>query len=113
MKEQLGQLSPPLLSCEAVIAESRFLLRKIARGAEKLFDLLATRQILFPFRFESEIENIAKLILRYQNIPMFFADAWLVRMSEQYASSEIMTLDDDFKIYRKNKRQMIPLVMPK
>ena len=111
-KEQFSKLTPPLLSCEAVIAESCFLLSKVHDGVEKLFELLATRQILFPFRFETEIENIQALMLRYRNAPISFADACLVRMSEQFANSEVTTLDHDFKIYRKNRRQMIPLIMP-
>lgn len=52
-------------------------------------------------------------MMRYENIPMSFADACLVRMSEQHIDSEVMTIDDDFKIYRKNRRHPIPLIMPK
>ena len=43
---------------------------------------------------------------------MSLADACLVRMSEQIAGSVILTLDRDFKIYRKNKRNIVPTIMP-
>jgi predicted nucleic acid-binding protein len=43
---------------------------------------------------------------------MSFADACLVRMSELETSSRILTLDSDFRVYRRNRRQMIPTVMP-
>jgi len=41
---------------------------------------------------------------------MSLADACLVRMSELHADSPVLTLDDDFRIYRKNKRQAIPIL---
>ena len=44
---------------------------------------------------------------------MSLADACLVRMSEQISDSSICTLDGDFKIYRKEKRKVIPIIIPK
>jgi hypothetical protein len=43
---------------------------------------------------------------------MSLADACLVRMSELVAGCTIFTLDSDFRIYRRHKRQRIPLLMP-
>ncbi len=43
---------------------------------------------------------------------MSLADACLVRMSELLATSRVLTLDSDFKLYRKHRRQMIPLIFP-
>jgi len=52
------------------------------------------------------------LLVRYQNVPMSLADACLVRMSEIYDNSAILTLDTDFKIYRKYRNEQIPVIMP-
>jgi len=49
---------------------------------------------------------------RYQSVPMSFADACLVRMSELWPKTPVFTLDSDFRIYRRNKRQSIPLIAP-
>ena len=49
---------------------------------------------------------------KYKNIPMSLANACLVRMCEQIADSTICTLDSDFKIYRKEKRKVIPVIIP-
>jgi predicted nucleic acid-binding protein len=49
---------------------------------------------------------------RYRDTPMSFADACLVRMCETRADSCIWTFDRDFTIYRRNRRQTIPLVAP-
>ena len=43
---------------------------------------------------------------------MSLADACLVRMAEILEESSILTLDDHFRVYRKNKRQVIPLLIP-
>jgi uncharacterized protein len=43
---------------------------------------------------------------------MSLADACLVRMAERYPSGIVMTLDRDFRIYRKHGRQVIPVKMP-
>ena len=48
----------------------------------------------------------------YRNIPMSFADACLVRMSELWPDAPVFTLDSDFRIYRRNKRQSLPLICP-
>jgi predicted nucleic acid-binding protein len=111
-KEQLKKVPPPLITCEAVIAESCFLVREIDGGAEKVFELLETGLILLSFRLENEIPRIKELMTRYANVPMSLADACLVRMAEQYKDSSVFTLDSDFKIYRKNRREPIPLVTP-
>ena len=49
---------------------------------------------------------------KYANVPMSFADACLVRMTELYPNSAVLTLDSDFRIYRKNKNQVIPVIIP-
>ena len=49
---------------------------------------------------------------RYTNVPMSLADACLVRMSELYPDSLVLTNDSDFAIYRRNRNQTIPTLMP-
>jgi hypothetical protein len=55
---------------------------------------------------------LVALLRRYANVPISIADACLVRMSEIDASGTLMTLDSDFRIYRRNGRQAIPLLAP-
>lgn len=49
---------------------------------------------------------------RYRNRPMSLADACLVRLSEIHASAEVLTLDSDFRIYRRHGNKVIPVRMP-
>jgi len=43
---------------------------------------------------------------------MDFADACLVLMSEEIEDSLLITLDKDFKFYRRRGRRVIPLLAP-
>ncbi len=49
---------------------------------------------------------------RYADQPMSFADACLVRMTELHPDSMLITLDGDFRVYRRHGRQAIPLATP-
>lgn len=109
---QFSQLQPPFLTCESVVSEVCFLLRYIENGQQNVLKLLERELIQTPFKLESEISIIMRLIKKYKNIPMSLADACLVRMSEQITNSIICTLDSDFKVYRKEKRKIIPLIIP-
>jgi len=52
------------------------------------------------------------LMTRYASVPMSLADSCLVRMSEIYSECHVFTLDSDFRVYRRNGRQMIPTIAP-
>ena len=111
-KQTFMHISRPLLTCEAVIAESLFLLRRGGIDPDGLLNLISRGLVLPNFRLDAEIASIQQLMKSYRNVPMSLADACLVRMAEIYESSEIMTLDSDFTIYRKSRRKVIPLLRP-
>ncbi|MHB1947387.1 MAG: type II toxin-antitoxin system VapC family toxin [Gammaproteobacteria bacterium] len=111
-KYQLSKIKPPLMTCEAVLAEVCFLLSKYRTSCDALFELVQRKLIVTPFLLKDEIPAIKKLMTRYQDVPMSFADACLVRMSEQYSNSTVLTLDTDFHVYRRHSRQVISTLMP-
>jgi predicted nucleic acid-binding protein len=102
----------PLLTCEAVITEACFLLQNVYGGEDAIMALVERGTIQIDFRLNDEVKPIRDLMQRYQSVPMSFADACLVRMSELIAGSSVLTLDSDFHIYRKNRREMIDLIIP-
>lgn len=110
--ERAAAISPPLFTCEAVISEACFLLRNIPNAPDALLELVKRKLVAVPFQLEQEITAVKKLMARYDNVPMSLADACLVRMSEQYAGSVVLTLDRDFRIYRRLGRQVIPVIAP-
>ena len=109
---QWASVKPPFLTCEAVLAEACFLLRRLSGGSQAVMQLLARGIVTAPFRLEEEPSAVAKLLFRYASVPMSLADACLVRMAERYPSGIVMTLDRDFRMYRKHGRQVIPVKMP-
>ena len=58
------------------------------------------------------LEAFEELLRRYRNVPMSLADACLVRLSELYGDCAVLTLDSDFRIYRRHGRQVIPVLAP-
>lgn len=109
---QWARLYPPLLTCEAVLAEACFLLRHLPGGSQAVVELLDREVLLSPFVLQEEAAAVAKLIGRYAKVPMSLADACLVRMAERHSKSRVLTLDRDFQIYRKHRRHVIPTIMP-
>ena len=102
----------PFITCEAVISESFFLLERARGGKEALCGLLDRSIIAVDFSFTDQLTETLRLVRRYHDTPMSFADACLVRMAEQIQDAVVFTTDSDFRTYRKNGRQTIPLIMP-
>lgn len=111
-KAQFAAIEPPLLTCEAVISEACFLLRALSGGPRTVLELLSRGVVEIPFRLAEEADPVTRLLTRYASVPMALADACLVRMAEQHAKSAVMTLDNDFHIYRKQGRQVVPTIIP-
>lgn len=111
-KEQFAALRPPLLTCEPVLAEAGFLMRRAGGNEEAVLSLVDKRVLTAEFRLDEHAAEIRALIRRYRSVPMTLADACLVRMSAASHDMAVMTLDADFRIYRRNGRQMIPLLAP-
>ena len=104
--------SSPFFTCEAVITEACFLLQNIYGGEDAIMGLVKSKKIIIPFQFSEEVDAIRELMQRYRSVPMSFADACVVRMSKLIGGSSIFTIDSDFYIYRKNRKEMIDLIIP-
>ena len=112
VREILDTLEPPVFTCEAVVSEACFLLSRIAGGQDAVLELLSGHVIDIDFQMANELVAVRSLMRRFASVPMALADACLVRMSELDTSSVILTLDGDFRIYRRNRRQIIPTILP-
>jgi predicted nucleic acid-binding protein len=109
---QWGEIEPPLLTCESVISEACFLLDQTKAGSAAVFEMLLRNVIALSFRLDEHVKEVHELRAKYSDVPMSVADASLVRMAEQFNRSAMLTLDTDFKIYRKHGRRVIPLILP-
>ncbi len=111
-KTALSSVMAPLWTCEAVLSEACFLLRHTRGGADGVLKLVERGLLRAPFHLEPETPPLRRLLTRYADVPMSLADACLVRMSEQLPDAVLLTLDRDFKVYRRNGRQVIRTRMP-
>ena len=111
-KSQLAQIEPPMFTCEAVLAESCFLLRHWPGGSRAIAEFVERKIIEIPFRVDTHARPLANLMAKYANVPMSLADACLVRMSELDENSVLFTFDRDFTFYRRHGRKVIPTLMP-
>jgi predicted nucleic acid-binding protein len=109
---QLAEIRPPLLTCEAVLTEACYLARRIDVGPAPVLELLERGVVRLAFDLDEQFAAVSSLMQRYTNVPMALADACLVRMSELAADCVLLTLDSNFRSYRRNRRQRIPLLIP-
>jgi predicted nucleic acid-binding protein len=107
---QAPQFARPWNTCEAVLAEAFHVLG--AAGAPALRAMLQRRILLVAFDLGQHIQPVLKLMQKYADLPMSVADACLVRMTEAFSDSLILTTDTDFRLYRRHSRQVVPCRMP-
>ncbi len=110
--EQLSRLRPPFRTCETVIAETFHLLRRVPDARTAILEMVTEGVLTTPFQLSEQAGEVLALVQRYSNVPMSLPDACLVRMSELVPNCTVFTLDSDFRIYRRHKRQTIPLLIP-
>jgi uncharacterized protein len=58
----------------------------------------------------ADLDRIAELMAKYEDVPMDFADAGLVAVAERERLDTIFTLDEDFRIYRIGGRRAFRIV---
>jgi uncharacterized protein len=113
-KETLSRIAssstPPLATCEAVLVEACFLLRSFVGGEDAVLALVD--HLVLDFRLGAEIAAVRRLMEKYRSVPMSLADACLVRMTENEPDSVVLTLDRDFRVYRRNGRHVVPMLSP-
>ncbi len=108
---QAPRLPPPWATCEAVLSEASHLLGGL--GTLSVASLLRRGALVCDYRFADDMDAVLKLLAKYADVPMSFADACLVRMTETLNDPVLLTTDGDFRIYRRHGRQIVPCVLPR
>ena len=107
---QAEQHPPPWKICDAAVSETFYVLGESGMG---LLPTLFRRHMLFSdFDFAQNSEAVLALMEKYKEVPMSFADACLVRMTEVFNNAIVLTTDTDFRIYRRHGRQVVPCILP-
>jgi len=102
------QVHEPLLTCEAVLAETAYHLKNCAL----VLRMLEAGLVRLAFDLENHRSELAGLAQRYADRQPDLADLCLIRMSELNPDLPVITVDGDFRIYRRNRRESIPVIMP-
>ena len=110
--QQLSEIQPPMITCEAVLAEATYLTRAVPDARAALIEMLAEGFLTIGMALADHYSAILTMVRRYTDVPMSLADACLVRLAELHPQSQVLTLDSDFAVYRKNGRQVIAVISP-
>lgn len=103
------QVTEPLLTCEAVLAEAAFHLGSVSLVLAMIREGLVT----LAFDCNDHLPQLEALAQRYADRQPDLADLCLIRMSELNPRHSVITVDrEDFRVYRRNKRETIPLLCP-
>ncbi|MCO5053943.1 MAG: pilus assembly protein [Verrucomicrobiae bacterium] len=104
-----SRVTEPLLTCESVLSEAAFNLDDSHRVLAMIRDGL----VMVAFDCNDHLHHLEELARRYADQNPDFADLCLIRMSELNPDYSVITTDRrDFHIYRRNKREAIPLICP-
>ena len=102
---------PPWVTCEAAVSEAFYLLGP--GNASLLMELVRRGTVVSAFQFQHNMIEVLALMQKYADVPMSFADACLVRMTEVLPDPVLLTTDADFRVYRRHSRQTIPCLLPR
>jgi predicted nucleic acid-binding protein len=100
------------VSCEAVLAEVCARLQYHGNDPLVALEFVKSGVVTLDFNLQSNVISVQNLMRKYRDQPMDLADACLVRMTEMEPRSLVVTTDGDFKVYRRNGREVVPHVLP-
>ncbi len=92
----------PLVTTWPCLTEAMYLLHALGgyRYQERLWRTLRDGRLVVLDITRDERSRMDPLMQKYQDVPMDFADASLIAVSELRKTRQIFTLDSDFHIYR-------------
>ena len=108
-KQCLLRLRGPFGTTEACLAEAMYLAgSRIGTHAQgRIWDLLQAFDVEW---LASDPRLVKRLMERYRDVPMDFADATLVALASEDPQVRVATFDSDFHAYRRDDGSPVPLV---
>ena len=101
---------PPWQTCDAILSETFHMVG--LTGIPLLAAVIRDRGLTSTGVSDLGVDEVLALMEKYADVPMSFADACLVRMTEVSSDPTLLTTDADFRIYRRHGRKAIPYAMP-
>ena len=107
--DTLRRLRRPFHTCPEALAEAAAMTQRPA----EIVELVEAGEIVPAFFLAEQASPVLRLLRKYSDQGMDLADACIVRMTELMSDCQVVTLDrNDFIVYRRNGRQVIPIVAP-
>jgi predicted nucleic acid-binding protein len=107
--ETLERLGPPFYSCPEAVTEAAAMTGQPAA----IVEMIQSGEIILTFDLSEQTASVLSLLKKYGDRDMDLADACIVRMTELMRDCRVLTLDRaDFAVYRRNGRDLIPLIAP-
>ena len=103
--QTVREVEAPLVTCEAVITESCYLLRNLSGASEAVIENIAAGIFQVPFQLSRDTAGVKQVLRKYKDRKVDLADACLIRLADQFGTADILTLDQDFEIYRWGKNK--------
>lgn len=110
--QAIANVGAPLVTCEAVIAESCHLLRNLRGAPEAVLENVAAGAFQIPLALSQAAPDVKRVLQRYGDREIDLADACLVHLANELGTGEILTLDRDFHIYRWRKNNAFRFLIP-
>ena len=108
-REAIARLRPPFHSCPEAMAEAAAMTGRPAA----IVEMIQAGEIVLAFNLAEQAASVLTLLNKYADRNMDLADACIVRMTELVRDCRVVTLEKaDFLVYRRNGRDLIPLVAP-
>ncbi len=110
--EAMAKVAAPLVTCEAVIAESCYLLRKVEGAAHAVLQNVASRGFLIPLALFDSARPVSRILGKYRHRGIDVADACLIHLANEFGTGDILTVDRDFRIYRWGRNNLFRPLIP-
>jgi predicted nucleic acid-binding protein len=108
----LSEFDAPMVTCEAVLAESLHMLRFAHGAADSILASVENGALEIRFNLAKSAAAFRVTLEKYRDTPADFADACLIHMADQLDTGDILTLDSDFKHYRWRRNRRFRMLIP-
>ena len=100
--QTLDEATLPLVTTWPAFTEAMYLLESAGgiQAQRALWRLVQTDRLVIADLSSSAVERSSRLMDKYADLPMDFADATLVALAEEEGHRTVFTLDSDFGVYR-------------
>ena len=107
----MESLAPPLLTCEAVVAEATWQLGASREAVDRLYGLVEAGALRIVDLLPEHMSHLRALSAKYPQ--MDFCDAAIVRLAEMFPRAKVITTDSaHFTVYRRFRDKPLALIHP-